>query len=354
MPRRTKFTKDFGDKLAKLEVSDARAMSRLSVLETDDEEFGAIFRKNPGIALAAKAEEEILALAEQGGCDRILMTDNIMPHGYFSTLLPRLVRAERKVEIFYEQKANISRDRMALLRAAGVTSIQPGIESLSTDLLRLMRKGTSLRVNLDCLRHARAAGVAIAWNLLSDFPGDDSAAYEEMLAFLPALHHLEPPSGMGGLSIERFSPYFQAPEVYGITGIRPLPAYAEVFPGSDHSDLAYHFEAEYDSALRGDRGLKERLEAAISQWRAAWEGEPPLLHLFELGPDRNLLVDTRASIAAETRMIDYGEARLLLAGASAGAATPQVLDLVERQLLVAADGRYLPIACAALDAESWN
>ena len=59
-----------------------------------------------------------------------------------------------------------------LLKRAGISFIQPGIEALSSSLLKLMRKGVSAHQNLALLRYARCAGVHLVWNLLCGFPGD--------------------------------------------------------------------------------------------------------------------------------------------------------------------------------------
>ncbi|MEI9852231.1 MAG: RiPP maturation radical SAM C-methyltransferase [Sphingomonas sp.] len=67
-------------------------------------------------------------------------TDNIMPLGYFKTLLPELAEWEEKPGLFYEVKANLKYEQLELMRRAGMTQIQPGIESLSTNVLKLMRK----------------------------------------------------------------------------------------------------------------------------------------------------------------------------------------------------------------------
>lgn len=301
---------------------------------------------------ADKVEREIVAMSDTYEVRRILMVDNIMPYSYVSTLLPNLAVAEQKLEIFYEQKANLGRRRMALLRDAGVTSIQPGIESLSTPLLKRMNKGTSLAVNIDCLRHARASGVSLAWNLLSDFPGDEPQNYEDMIRIIPLLHHLEPPSGLGGLSIDRFSPYHMTPEAYGISNVRPLPAYAEVFPNSADPRLAYHFQADYASALRQSRDLKVRMEAVVKDWVDAWSDAPPIFYIFDLDDKRHLLVDTREAFANEPVLISAADAHLLLNGAASLCDT--TAKMVEHGYLMEADVRLLPIACAALESPAWD
>ncbi len=302
---------------------------------------------------ADKVFEEIQALSAIHDIDQILMVDNIMPHQYFSTLLPRLRDAERHLNLFYEQKANLSREKMALLAASGVRSIQPGIESLSTSLLKRMRKGSSAQTNIDCMRFARAAGVAIVWNLLCDFPGDAAADYEEMIAVIPLLHHLQPPGGIGGLSIDRFSPYHQTPGQFGIASIRPLDAYQSVFPGRDLHRLSYHFVGDYHSAIRADPTLSERLRAVVDPWEAAWsDGTGPILSLFEVDDGRRLVVDTRTCSQCDVRMVGFEEAGVLLRGARSEA-EPHVGRLLDLGQLARVDGRPCAIAFAQLDADSW-
>lgn len=294
---------------------------------------------------------EISNLAKIHGVDRIMMTDNIMPHTYFSTLLPRLARAEQKFELFYEQKANLGRRRMALLRDAGVRYIQPGIESLSDGLLRRMNKGTSLRINLQCLRHARAAGISVAWNLLADFPGDQAGEYEDMMSILPTIHHLEPPSGLSGLSIDRFSPYFETPGKYGIEALDPLPAYSEAFPDNSDPQIAYHFRGRYSSALRTDTDLRNRLKGMVDLWRSNWETQHPIFHLFSLESGNALVVDTRRG-EEEVRIADGSEANLLLNGTNQFSS--KVKAALDRNELVEKDNSYISLASADLDSSFWD
>ena len=80
------------------------------------------------------------------------MVDNIMPHSYFSSVLPRVAAEVPGLHIFYEQKANLTLSKIELLKQAGVAVIQPGIEALSTPLLKLMKKGVRASQNLALLR----------------------------------------------------------------------------------------------------------------------------------------------------------------------------------------------------------
>ena len=82
--------------------------------------------------------EDLRALLDAYPTRIVSMTDAIMPYQYFRTLLPRLAGEELGATIHYEQKANLTLEHILALKQAGITSLQPGIESLSSRLLDLM------------------------------------------------------------------------------------------------------------------------------------------------------------------------------------------------------------------------
>ncbi len=293
--------------------------------------------------------EELGALVRRHGVRRVFMMDTIMPHGYFATLLPRLAGEVPGLRVFYEQKANLTLENVRLLHRAGVREIQPGIEALSTPQLRRMDKGVHAYQNVALLRYARAVGVNLLWSLLWGLPGEGLPEFEETAALLPLLRHLQPPAGLNHLNIDRFSPYFDRPDAYGITGVRPFATYADVFPGhADLPRLAYHFVGDYESALYGAPGLLERLYAECARWNAAWrEGTPPVLHVRPIYGEWYELADTRGLEGAEpVRVLDARQARAALAP---GAFAPGTGDdwMVEQGVVARIDGRWVPLATAS-------
>lgn len=194
-----------------------------------------------------RALEEMRYLSDRWQTDRIEVVDNILDMHYFSDLLPALAEDGRPWEIFYEVKANLTRAQVAALRAAGVARIQPGIESLSDHVLKLIRKGTSGLRNVQLLKWCREYGVGIDWNLLYGFPGETREDYEKMLAMLPAIEFLDPPAACGPIRMDRFSPYFEQAEEFGLINVRPMKPYAFLYP-LPHASLmriAYHFDFDY-------------------------------------------------------------------------------------------------------------
>jgi ribosomal peptide maturation radical SAM protein 1 len=306
------------------------------------------------IAFRQKSPDRVMAdlralLSAHPTC-RVIATDNIMPYAYFETLLPRLAGQFPGAQIFYEQKANLSLPQVAGLRRAGITSIQPGIESLSSRLLALINKGVQARQNLMLLRYAKAAGVNLAWSLLWGFPGDEVEAYEEMLALLPLLHHLQPPNAMVHLSIDRFSPYFSRPTEFSVRNIKPLAGYYDFLPkGAAVERIAYQFTAQYRCGAHDHVDVVRKLWQEMGRWKSAWKQKEGLpnedLRLFRRRGSYGL-VDTR-NIWRKKRSYSLNENE----ASSLVTTRPKMGSGLEawalrRKLACLTDGWFVPLAVA--------
>ena len=256
-----------------------------------------MFREKPG----ATALAEFDALEAEWGVGRFAVADNIMPLRYLTELLPALAAREQRPVLFYEVKANLKYDQLALMARAGIDTIQPGIESLSSPVLKLMRKGVSAHQNIALLRDCRSLGIGVAWNYLYGFPGEAVEHYAAVAPLIPALEHLEPPNAFSPLIVDRFSPYHNTPEAFGISGIEPIAAYRGLFPRDARLDaIAYHFKGRYTTELLDDADTRLAMGRAIGLWRLQWvTGTGPELKIAD---ERGVpvLIDTRR-IATATR-----------------------------------------------------
>jgi len=299
---------------------------------------------------AARILDDLKQLLSTHPNGQIDMTDNIMPLAYFDSLLPQIPKALGDVTIFYEQKANLTFERIVALRTAGVSVIQPGIESLSTGLLQHMKKGSQARTNVEVLRWSRIMGVTVDWNLLYGFPGDQAEHYADIPALMATMRHLQPPAGPFRVSIDRFSPYFDAPDTFGITNLRPLAVYAAIFPDdADLAAIAYHFEGDFAAASLENPELIEAITTEAERWRAAWAGdEPPCLHLERADDGTYAVRDTRNLSGEGERVhaaITEAQARALFASA-ADPEGPWHAWALERDLAVRLDGRFVSLVTA--------
>ncbi|WP_063794029.1 RiPP maturation radical SAM C-methyltransferase [Streptomyces graminilatus] len=208
--------------------------------------------------------DEILTLAERHRVLDFYAVDNILEMSFLDSVLDKLAEAPFDLRIQYEVKSNMKLSQIAQMRAAGVVSVQPGIESLSSRVLKIMDKGVSGTHNVRFLRDAETHGLSVAWNYLYGFPGETQDDYLPLIEQFPALHHLHPSTGANRIALERFSPYFDRPEL-GFTDRRPNPQYAITYdlPEAELTDLAYLFETPAQGI---DRKIGERLADALQEW----------------------------------------------------------------------------------------
>lgn len=215
-----------------------------------------------------RALEEILYLVSRYQVKQIAAVDNIMDTKYFRDLLPEIKRRRLGLTLFYEVKANMTKEQVRMLKEAGVTMIQPGIESLHKNPLQLMRKGVTPLQNIQLLKWCAEAGVRPSWNLLYGFPGENEQDYREMLPLLESIVHLQPPDGQGSIRLDRFSPYFQNPGTFGLVNARPLEVYRYLypFPEADLAEIAYFYQYEFADGKNPDEYIEPTINQ-LTRWR---------------------------------------------------------------------------------------
>lgn len=201
-------------------------------------------------------------------------TDAILDFRYLTEFLPTLeeLNKRHKWKLFFEVKSNLRKVDIAMLAESGVKTVQPGIESLSDHVLILMDKGNSGAKHVQLLKWLDAYKVSTIYNLIIGTPGEVPEDYEETLQLIPALTHLQPPSFVNLLNLDRFSPYFREPSLYGIYDTNPEEAYSVIYadPAIDHSKLAY--KHSYRSVEKDNPDLQavwERLREVVRGWHQA-------------------------------------------------------------------------------------
>lgn len=233
--------------------------------------------------------DEIMELARKHRVLDMYVVDNILDMGYLSTVLPRIIDSGYDLRLHIEIKANMRRSQLRTLSDAGLIYVQPGIESLNKRVLDLMDKGVSGCQNVRMLRDGAETGLSISWNYLHGFPGESAKDYEGVIGQIPALEHLDPPVDLSArIAIERFSPYFNKPEL-GFSGLRPEAHYRFTYdlPEEELYDLAYVFEAP-------QLGIGETTVSALNDALALWKEHHADARLTQadLG-DRIILVSRR-------------------------------------------------------------
>ena len=319
-----------------------------------------------GISMAYRAMSPDLALKQFDALfefapqvSRMDAVDNILPKSYLNDVLP-YVKTPENVALFYEVKADLSESDVQVLAKARVKIIQPGIESLATSTLKLMKKGTSAFRNLLLLKYCALYGIEPAWNLLIGFPGEGADVYSKYINDLPLLTHLQPPTGVYPVRFDRYSPYFVKSKEYGLD-LHPLDYYSLIypFPGESLAEMAYYFAdfnlgAEYaQTATQWIGKIKEKIDFWIDSWGE--DGHPELV-LYKEG-DQNMIRDSRSRVLKQYPITEVS-ARILnlmmdtkrtgdvakeFAGVAGFDAAKEIALLREKGLVFEEDNRFMSL-----------
>ncbi|MCC8969770.1 RiPP maturation radical SAM C-methyltransferase [Bradyrhizobium brasilense] len=322
------------------------------------------YRKKRGSTILAELKE----LASRHWVTNFEAVDNIVDHKQFDDLFTTIREQQLSFRFFYEIKANISRHDLETLAAAGVRAVQPGIESLNSRILKLMKKGAGVLHNVRCLKWARYYRMSTMWNILYGFPGETKADYEAQLDIIDKIQHLQPPMSASRIWLERFAPYFKRREEYAITEVLPTSSYRYAYPSQVNlSDIAYFFDYIAKDTLPDED--QQPLVRAVQRWKDSWQGPNSYrLDYRRIGNDLLLdrgrgtdMVTTRISGLPATAYLmceDAGEspdriAAMLRTNSNYVIGVEDVRDILdlfcEHGVMLSDEGRYLSLALPIVD-----
>jgi ribosomal peptide maturation radical SAM protein 1 len=316
----------------------------------------------------ARALRELNELARRHRVTEFAVVDNILDMKYVHEFFSEIEQNRNDYTFFYEVKANLTREQLRLLRNGGVRRIQPGIESLSSEVLQLMNKGCTMLQNVRFLKWALYYRLHVSWNLLWRFPGEREEYYVKELEVLRKISHLQPPNGCGGIWLERFSPYFASQDAYPIRDIRPEASYYHVYPRDVQVEkVAYFFDYSMGDTLPDD--VHVETQRLVGEWQERWKSHqmhtmqfrrtPDCLFVdVDCGPERRGTYSFEGALAAlyeycSETFRSVAQATEHLHGLPEGKDASEedvawaLEEFCRRDLMVGEDGKYLSLALPA-------
>ncbi len=213
---------------------------------------------------AEQMVHEVETLAAKHRCLDFCFTDNALPpresDKFFSKLNP-----DCDYRFFAEIRATTNPDRLKKYRLAGLTSIQVGIESLSTSLLNRMKKGTSAIENIAIMKYAMAADILLEGNIITHFPTSTEQEATESLDHLDYVLPFRPlDPALFFLGFE--SPVYQRAEGYNISAFTQYKKYKYLFPEDVLNGLQLVVKGYRGDKLRQDK-LWKPVRKKIAEWK---------------------------------------------------------------------------------------
>ncbi len=255
----------------------------------------------------ARVLRELIYQTGRHHVNHMFWVDNILDMKYFKDVIPYLACTFPKRQHFVEVKSNLRAEQVRLLAEAGFRDLQPGIESLSTPILKLMGKGVTAIQNVLFLRLCREFGIRPTWNLLYGFPAEESYHYADQLELLKSLVHLPPPGTVAPLRLDRFSPHYLKAEKFGYRNVRAMKPYRHLFriPEVALDRVAYYFDYEFAD----NRNPRDYTREIAEFWRD-WIGREDAGRLegkANEGEEGGVVVDSRFNLRKEHTVLSGWE-----------------------------------------------
>jgi ribosomal peptide maturation radical SAM protein 1 len=318
---------------------------------------------------AARLLAEVDQLAARYGRKRFHAVDWIMDPEHIRGLFGALADRDDCYEFFYFSKSNLTRDQVRLLARGGLRLIFPGIESLNTHILQLMRKGVTRLQNVNLLRWCSYYHIGTSWNLVYGFPGERSDDYAEQLETLRLTTHLHPPMECVRVRLDRFSPNFFDAHLFPVKWRRPDAGYSYIYPPEVNlEEVAFFFEYEPECDVLPEEALQATKDFIFDRKNGRYGICPSLTYRCvssgieiedtRLGPDARRsysLAGPDAAVyeACSSAPRSPGQVCAALSSASPSAAldvdsVDSVCEgLCEAGLMIGEAGRYLSLAIPA-------
>lgn len=222
--------------------------------------------------------------------DVIMTSDAVLAHQHLDEFLKALhtARQSRPWTIFYEVKSTYSRRTIARFASAGITDVQPGIESFSTTTLRRMNKGATGIQQLNFLKWATAYRMNIIYCIMCGTPGETADDLLSNIGVVERIPHYQPAT-VHGLYLFRGSPYHTSPTEYGFTDLTAGHLAAYMYRRVDPILLAHNvlYDMPSHRSLGYERAV-ERLKSAGSRWEERWL-QGSFSRRSRFGPSRSLV-----------------------------------------------------------------
>jgi ribosomal peptide maturation radical SAM protein 1 len=313
-----------------------------------------------GMEFRSKSVENVIEqldqLAQRYGILDFNAIDNIIEPEYINKLFTKLADANSDLRLHYEVRPSLTRAQLKLMRQGGLFSIQPGVESLSTHILKLMRKHTTGMRNLELIKWSTYYGINNLYNILLRFPGETVEDYRAQCDVISKIHHFQAPWAIAKARADRGSPMYTEPESQSVSRLVPSSCYDYLYP-KDRFDLnrvSYYFEHEMGNTLKDDEYAE--IYHAVGVWQYRWRQRPKPYLRYRKGWASILIQDGRNGSASVAHYADrYAQLYEYCADARSAKEIAAQFDgapwvdeaieeFVERSFMVHLDNRYLSLA----------
>jgi ribosomal peptide maturation radical SAM protein 1 len=161
--------------------------------------------------------DEIKYLSDKYTMLNFQIIGNTLPKRDYRLFLEEIIKLGRDFNFFTETRAGqLKSEDYRLMKEAGFTNIQTGIESFSQSYLKKINKGVRVIDNIAALKFCKECGIKNEYNIIVDYPNEEKIDFEETKRNIQFIkHYLDPPQ-INKLLVGFGSFIYQHPELFNI------------------------------------------------------------------------------------------------------------------------------------------
>lgn len=206
--------------------------------------------------------KEIIYLSEKYKNLSYQLIGNTLPKDY-KILLEKIKNLNKDFTFFVEARAgHLKSEDYKLLKEAGFTVIQTGIETFSSNYIRKMNKGIRVIDNIASLKYCKENGISNTYNLIINYPNEEKIDFEETIKNTLFFKYLEPPQ-ISYLIVGYGSPIFKNPGKFNIKKFEYTEIDKILFPEKvlkNGISFFYHFKTNKIK-------VKNNWEKLVNNWK---------------------------------------------------------------------------------------
>lgn len=175
--------------------------------------------------------QEIQWLSDRYRMLEFQMIGNTLPRHEYRSLFEKIKQLGRDFSFFVEARAGqLTGEDYRLMKEAGFTAIQTGVESFSSHYLRKINKGVRVIDNIAALKFCQENKIKNGFNLLVRYPNEEPVDFEETSKVVHIIQSFLDPPQLCEFRLMYGSPIYCHPQSFNIETITNTSVDTIMFP----------------------------------------------------------------------------------------------------------------------------
>lgn len=161
--------------------------------------------------------EEIIFLSNEYKVLTFQLLGNTLPKKNYRVLFEKLRECGRDFTFYVEARAgNLKSEDYTLLKNAGFSTIQTGIETFSRHYLEKINKGVHVIDNIAALKFCKENDIKNSYNIIINYPNEEEIDFEETKKNVQLFKQFLDPPNISHFVVSFGSPIYENPAIFNV------------------------------------------------------------------------------------------------------------------------------------------